>query len=483
MTLAELEKVHPDYEMFRAEWLFYIRSYLGGKFYRDGDYLLKHPLESDDNYQRRKATAYYYNYCAPVIDIYGSYLYKKPPVRSYADLSSESTPPRQPVTLFDSFWWDVDFEGMSFDMFIRDAERLASIYGRVSIIVDKPALSVDTQAQAQAFDVRPYLTLITPENLLDWTFIRLPNGRPVLDKVKVLEVNTKEKKQYRIWTREGWELYEVERGKQPILLGVGLHGLGEVPMVNLYNRRSGIRMIGVSDLKDISDINKNIYYLCSDAKEIIENTAFPMLAMPYSKAGTGEKEIGPKNILEFDPEVPNGNPFWLEAPHNSLAEVRQWVMQDADEIARIALMGGLRNVETSTQPWSGVSIESQAQQLFAALVEKADNAEQAELEILRLWCKWEEREFTGSVVYPKDFAVRDLTIALQNAITARSAGVMSTTFEKERQKVVATATLPYLDEVVREKINEEIEAQEIDLAMKQNTSEDMTSAENSQGMG
>lgn len=453
MTAEELVKTHSDYDAFIDEWLFFVRSYLGGKFYRDGDYLLKHPFESDDNYARRKSIAYFYNYCAPIVDIFTSYLSKKQPERSYGNLSAEVVPPRQPKTLFDSFWWDCDFEGTNFEQFMRDAQRQSAIYGRVSIIVDRPALTALTKAEAIEKDIRPYLTMVTPENLLDWAYTRLETGRSVLGMVKIKEADN----EYRIWTRYGWDLWGLTSdSKDVVFKGSGVHTLGEIPIVNLYNKKSGIRMVGVSDLQDIADINKNIYYFCSDAKEIIENTAFPMLAVPHDNGMGDETAIGPKNILQFDPTLPNSIPQWLEAPHSSLAEIREWIQQDAQEMVRIAKMGGLRNTETSVQPWSGVSIEAQERQMFAALAEKASNSEQAELDIFRLYAKWEGETFTGNVEYSRDFAIRDLTTALQNAITAGSARINSLTFEKERQKKIVNAVIPDMEEVQRETIYKEI---------------------------
>lgn len=235
--------------------------------------------------------------------------------------------------------------------------------------------------------------------------------------------------------------------------------------MTLYNKQAGVRQLGLSDIKDIAHINKNIYYVCSDAKEIIENTAFPMLSLPYD-AGAGEtQEVSAKNILQFDPDKPGSKPEWLEPPHSSLAELREWVQQDAQEIARIALMGGLRNVETSTQPWSGLSIKTLAQQLYAVLCEKADNAEQAELDLLRLYGDWESSPFEGDVVYNRDFAVEDIT-DLQTSIQALGAEVSSKLFEKERQKKAVDAVLPVLDEALRDQIHGEIDA----TGMEQNTS-------------
>ena len=289
---------------------------------------------------------------------------------------------------------------------------------------------------------------------MDWSYTRLSSGQTVLDMIKVKEARDT----CRIWTRDGWELWRAENDGGATLLDAGWHGLGEVPAVHLYNKRSGIRMTGISDIQDIADINKNIYYLCSDAKEIIENTAFPMLAVPYSRGGAGgEKEVGPHNILQFDPAEPNARPYWLEAPHSSLSEIREWVRQDINEIYRIAKMGGVKAAEDFQNVKSGVALELEYQQLYSALSEKADNLEQAERKVLELWARWEGKTFDGVIDYPDDFSVQDLERDLTNAISAQSATVDSVTFKKELQKKIALMILPKLDKETMLLINEEID--------------------------
>lgn len=447
MTREELLTTNPHYDEFIDEWRFYISAYFGGKMYRDGNYLLQHPFESSTNYRRRKETSYYYNYCGPVVDIFVSHLFRKEAFRDYGSLANDP--------LFDSFWWDADLEGNTFRHFIREAQRFASIYGRVSVVVDKPQALASTMAEAESLGLRPYVSLVTPENMLDWSYVRLPgSGRVALDTVKIKEG----KDTFRIWTRDGWELWRTIDGSRDVrLVDSGWHGLGEVPVVNLYNKQSGIRMIGVSDVQDIADINRNIYYLCSDAREIIENTAFPMLAMPYGRGGErDEREVGPHNIIQFDPAEPNSKPYWLEAPHSSLSEIREWVRQDISEIYRIAKLGGVKHAEDAIGARSGAAIELEYQQLYSTLSEKADNLEQAEARIFELWAKWEGKVFDGVIDYPDDFSVKDIDRELKNAIDAQSARVNSATFKKELQKKIASAALPRLDEGVRERIFEEI---------------------------
>lgn len=449
MTKAELEKTHPDYDANIESWEFFIRSYFGGKMYRDGNYLLQHPFESSANYRRRRETSYFYNYCGPIVDIFVSHLLRKDARRDYGSLTGDR--------LFNAFYWDADLEGSTFRHFIREAQRLASIYGRVSVVVDKPGLKTSTRAEAEELGIRPYVALVTPENLLDWSYSRDAAGRLLLDTVKIKEAPGV----YRTWDRECWELWKVIKGEnEPVLADAGFHGLGEVPLVNLYNKRSGIRMTGISDIQDIADINRNIYYLSSDAKEIIENTAFPMLAMPYARGGPEEKEVGPRNILQFDPSEPNAKPYWLEAPHSSLSEIREWVRQDINEIYRIAKMGGVKAAEDFQTVKSGVALELEYQQLYSALSEKADNLEQAETNILRLWAKWEGRVFDGVIDYPDDFSVLDLDRDLRNAVTALSADIGSATFKKEVRKKISGMVLTKTDESVLAQINSEIDSNE-----------------------
>ena len=451
MTYEELIKTHSDYDAYLPEWQFFIRSYHGGKKYRDGDYLLKHPFESDANYLRRKQIAYYYNYCQPITDIINSHLFRNQPARDFKALKENP--------LFKAFLWDTDREGTGFEQFIREAQRAAAIYGRVSIIIDKPAMTALTLAEAQEKGIYAYASLVTPENVLDWAYTRDITGRQVLSMIKIYEGENK----YRIWTQTGWELWEVvddEKGKkQASMTDSGLHNLGIVPVVTLYNRKSGTRQLGISDIQDIADINKNIYYLCSDAKEIIENTAFPMLALPYEKGGIeSEKTTGPKNIMQFDPELPNSSPFWLEAPHSSLAEIREWIQQDIQEIHRIAKMGGSRVVEKGVQPWSGTALSVENQSLYAVLSEKADNVEEAEYLIYELWARWEVLKFDGVIDYPDDFSVDALAVDIQNALMILSAPMQSEIFKKELQKKLAVAVLPKLSEQTKEAINNEIDA-------------------------
>ncbi len=459
-TKAQLQFQNNLYDAWLPEWRFYIRAYLGGKKYRDGDYLIKHPLESSTTYARRKEISYYYNYCKQVVDVFVSILYKQKVLRDYGSLKEDP--------LFKAFLDDADLRDNTYPQFIRELQRWASVYGRVTVIVDKPAMPTETQQDAQDEDIRPYVSLVTPENIIDWGYVKLPNGRLVLDFINIVEVWKGDKPaQIRVWTRNEWAVYRIggddKDDVQVTAIDNGVHGLGVVPAVTVYNQNSGTDMIGLSDIEDIAYINKNIYYLCSDAQEIIENTAFPMLAMSSAQGGEEETTVGSNSIVGFDPNDENAKPFWLEPPHGSLAAIEVRIERNIKEIWTIAYLGGIKTAE-SIQPLSGIAMDIENQQRDASLKEKADNMEQAEEQILSLWALWEDKKFDGEIKYPADFSIRDIDRDLENSLNVLERGKLQTgSMAKEILKGVARNVLSKADAEVLEAVLTEIGGITIDM--------------------
>ena len=44
-------------------------------------------------------------------------------------------------------------------------------------MLDKPNVTTNTRAEELDQDIRPYLSIVTPENVLDWNFERQLNGK------------------------------------------------------------------------------------------------------------------------------------------------------------------------------------------------------------------------------------------------------------------------------------------------------------------
>ncbi len=61
---------------------FLLDSYSGTGGFLDGSYLISHPRESQEKFERRRKLAVYPNYVKKVVDSYLFHLFKKSPIRS-----------------------------------------------------------------------------------------------------------------------------------------------------------------------------------------------------------------------------------------------------------------------------------------------------------------------------------------------------------------------------------------------------------------
>ena len=68
------------------------------------------------------------------------------------------------------------------------------------MILDKPKVTTNTRAEELEQDIRPYLSIVTPENVLDWNFERQLNGKYELNYLKIREEVDKQGGTYmRLW--------------------------------------------------------------------------------------------------------------------------------------------------------------------------------------------------------------------------------------------------------------------------------------------
>ena len=176
---TDIEYTSKDYDDNKESWEFFLRSYMGGQDYKDGQYLTRYVNEDKDSYARRIDLTAIDNHCRNIVHIYSSFLWRVPPTRNYNSLSNDLA--------LESFINDADLDGRSLNAFLRTAQIWSSVYGNVWIIVDKPRSNAQTKAEELDQDIRPYVTLFTPENVFDWKYERSASGRFVLSYLKVRE--------------------------------------------------------------------------------------------------------------------------------------------------------------------------------------------------------------------------------------------------------------------------------------------------------
>jgi len=415
----------PDYKDYRERAEFWERSYEGGDDYREGKYLNKRDLESDDKYARRLRQATYTNYCAPIVDTYVDYLMGGNIERDYGKLAGSPS--------FDSFLADADGAGRSYKALMTVVARLSSVQGGCAVVVDKPAVQAETRAQELAAGARPYCAIYEGYDIIDWSLSR-EGWRLALDSVTLAEpAEARDRERYRIWTREGWQLWDQPKGSgDATLLDEGTHALGVVPVVFVPNRDSGDdTVIGRSDLHDLAETARKIYNIDADIEEIRASTAFPFLELPERRDEHGNiVVIGPGNAITFDPDQPQARAAYVEPDHASIKvmlEERARAIEDLRWQSRLAfdVTGESRQVP------SGYALEVLNEKLNALLRGKAARMEAAERRILALYAAWEGMDFDGNVTYPRSFGLRDLSSDIDIAIKAQQV-VPSATFRREQ---------------------------------------------------
>ena len=426
----EILDVHKDYEESINKWEFYIRSFNGGFDYSAGQYLHRYNLELDNEYAKRLGNTALDNHCKNVVQIYSSFLFRVKPSRDFGSMQDDP--------ILESFLKDADLEGNNFNTVMQQAQNYASIYGHVFLFLDKPNFTTNTLAEEIENEIKPYLSIVTPENVFDWNFERQINGRYVLNYMKVREEVDKNGGTYfRIWTNEKIDtVYQKANYDEPQLIDSVPNRLGKIPAVVLYNSKSHKRGIGQSDLTDIADLQKSIYNEYSEIEQLIRLTNHPSLV----KTPGVNASAGAGAIIEMPDEMePNLKPYLLQPSGQSLDAIMASIRNKVEAINRISHIGAVRN--TKTQVASGIALQTEFELLNARLSEKADYMQLAEEQLFKLFAMFQDKEFDGEINYPDSFNIRDYASDLVFYQQAKAVNIQSPTLNKEIDKEIARSVV------------------------------------------
>ena len=440
----DIENQHQHYKGMMPRWEYFIRSYLGGKEYQDGKFLQPYQLEFENEYHKRINFTPLDNHCRNIIDIYSSFLFRVEPVREYGSLTEDMS--------VEQFKDDADLEGRSFNALMREAQRFASIYGHVWLLMDKPSTNVMTRAEELDQGIRPYLNIYTPENVLDWHYTRNDAGYYYLDYLKIREEQTAEGEYYKLWYLDKIDCVFVSSTSrdEPKLISSLPNPLMKIPAVILYNQRSPMRGLGVSDLTDVADLQKAIYNEFSEIEQIIRLSNHPSLV----KTKDTDAGAGAGSIIEI-PENLDANlkPYILQPNGSNLDGVLRSINHKVEAINRLTHVGTLRSTAERVQ--SGIALRTEFELLNARLSEKSKLMELAEEQIWRLFADWQETVFDGEIEYPESFDIRDWATDLELLQQAKASNIKSATFAKEIDKQIARTVIE--DDTTLEQIDSEID--------------------------
>jgi len=393
--IAQVLMGNTTYESYDERWRFMLESYLGGLEYRQSGHLTRYQLESDVEYRARLLATPLVNHCSSVINVYNSFLFRTLPTRDYGTLAG------MPELM--DFIEDADFEGRNLNQFMKDVHTWSSVFGHSWIMCVKPNIGSTNRGQDQAAGVRPYLSLLTPQVVLDWSYTRLPNGAYVLDYFRYIEEINGSVRVVKTWTPTTIQTQTVDVSKNVISSDfMDINQLGMIPAVIAYNKRSSYRSIGISDIADIADLQRFIYNSMSEVDQSIRMNTHPSLVKtPDTSAG-----VGAGSLIEMPTDIDPGlKPYLLSYDGASVDSIYTAIQQAVDDIDKMANTGAVR--ATESRKVSGVAMQTEFELLNARLSEKADNLELAEEQIFKLFAMYMDREWTGVIEYPGSFNIRD----------------------------------------------------------------------------
>ena len=397
------------YNDMKAQWQFFLESYLGGEDYRGAGHLVRYQLETENEYKARLRSTPLDNHCASVISVYNSFLFRKEPDREFG--SMEYLPE------VEDFLRDADMDGRSLDAFMKDVTTWASVFGHCWIMCVKPYMGAVTRADEQAMGIRPYVSLLTPLVVLDWKWNRMPSGRFELSYFRYIEEVNGDVHVVKEWYPDMIKTTIVNLKDSTLNQEITeVNGLGKIPAICAYNGRSSVRGIGVSDICDIADAQKFIYNATSEVEQTIRMDSHPSLVKtPETQAGTGSGSIihMPENL---DPGL---RPFLLEHTGASVTSIYEAIKNTIASIDKMANTGAVRATESRTM--SGVAMETEFQLLNARLSEKADNIELAEEQLWRLFAEYMGYAWDGEIDYPGSFNMRDTDKEIDQLVKAKGA--------------------------------------------------------------
>jgi hypothetical protein len=394
-TVDYITEAHEAYKYYINRWTFLGDSYNGGYDYFMGRYMEPYYYESREEYEKRLRMVPLDNHVKSVVGIYNSFLFRKQPQRMLSNLDSDPT-----VT---NFMKDADLDGRSFESFIKEVSTSAMVYGNCWVIIDKPNTQVNTRAEELEQEIRPYVSMFTPDNVLDWKYERQPNGLYTLTYLKVREEIIEDEQYIREYTPEEINVYKLYgREKKGEYVETMPNTLGRIPAVCVYAQRSNIRGVGISTAGDIADQQKAIYEEFCEVQEIIRLTNHPSLVKTASveaAAGAGSIIQMPENM---DPQL---RPYLLQPNGSSIDSVLASIDKKVEAIDRMACLAGIRMREA--RRLSGVGLQTEFQMLNARLADFAANLELAEEQIWRCYAMYQGTAFNGEIRYPRSFSIQD----------------------------------------------------------------------------
>ena len=406
-------------------------AYHGSGGFDTGCYLTKHTREDNEQYADRQEVAYYLNYFAPIVNALVNPIFKKSAVRESNN------------KLIKQFIEDVDCGKATISELLKKAALKAKMFEVAFIVIDNFNQLPEYMSEVHSNRLMPYAYIVDPDKVVDFKVDRAG----CLISFTLKDVPDKDDKVNTItFTRMG---YKVQKDGGEVI-SQGEYKLGRVPVVPLFNTPPlEHSILPPPSMLPIAKTAKYIYNACSWLGQIFKNQAFSILTIP-SKIDKGFN-IGTNNAICFDGEVSKHAPSFISPASGPAETLSDHIKMLVSEMYR---QTGLSFVTGTNTESSGYSKQWDFETTNQTLADFANAIQQAEYDMIEIFCLWQGIKADYQVDYPDDFGVQDIATEIEKAQAILDLGY-GPEVQKEVLKRIIAAVFPDLpDERVEEIIKE-----------------------------
>jgi len=430
--------VHNLYDRYEDDWRHCINAYYGGVEYRDGRYLkayavdMNTPAETVNTYETAADGSFIKKYKAKIENVSSSYQAKRgldqvddgsfyseklknTPYLNYLRLISSEynsilfkNPPQRvlPETPeMEDFVHDVDGSETDLNNFMAEVDLKSFIFGVVWISCIKPLDS----------DV-PKWNIHTPLDVTNWHYGYNSRGELVLKKIVIKLHEDDEQTVYRmitpdtietVWTSEEDDYVpdvdspNLEKYEDYYRV-VEENELGVIPVVPVYQGMKIYSGVGATPSFDLAQIQRSIYGDMAEIYSVISYGAHGTLVVDETTDNLNDGAIGaePGSVVRVPAGIGNEAPAYVydfvAPPLQAITEIRELVEQKITKMAEIAM---IRSDDLIKASRSGEQLEQYDSKLEAFVRRKAQNLENAEMKLFKLWFDWTNQQI------PQDFSI------------------------------------------------------------------------------
>ena len=441
---------NPYYTKYSPDWNLAVKSYYGGREYRDGRYLREYEIESstasdvirtydiDDDgnqtgayetsvrvnssneaeygegyannfYQEKLEQVPLFPYTRLYVSEYNAILFRSPPSRNLPESPEMS-----------AFKMDVNGDGDSINEFMSHVDTYSTIYGIVWVSCMKPSDSDYA-----------HWKMYHPTDVTNWRYQYNADGNLSLKEIVL-----------RLSSDDGVDIYQyitpdfidtifaphdlddidgIEIPEGAEFIGDDDNGLyrisqpnelGYVPVSPIYQSTKIHNGVGHTPIFDIAQIQRSVY---SDLGEVYSATAYgshPVTILDTETAAMNDGAVSaePGSVIRVNQSL-NGQPSYVfefkAPPLDSIKELRELMEQKIEKMNQVAM---IRSDELIKASRSGVQIEMFDTKLEAFIRKKAISLENAEYHLWKMWFDWQSKPLPEdlSVSYSRVFSQKGL---------------------------------------------------------------------------